>query len=464
MYDKATLQILYRFCQIPITVFDSEWNQMDRFSTNDAEPKKFEITKFVELKSDVSDKDYCFISYDERIPIGICGCRGNQVFFVLGPVAYGRIDNFDCRNFIKKHNIRECPNVQLEALYALAEYLVGTDVVKEKNSTPIDTAAEQNMITNEELRQIDTFQMNHTYMDEISWFDHIRNGDVEFMKNHAFSQVPSHPVMLANLMKNEEYIAAISISLAARAAIEGGVSSSEGFINNDIYLKKLAECKTVLEVIELKRESQIYFARLVAQHRKKNTMNLYVEKAKNIIASKRFNQISIQEIADGAGISKDYLQKIFKQHEGIPITEYISNVKIEAACNMLKYSDRKIQEISEYLHYGSVSHFSIAFRKKMNLSPKQYREFGRRMTGTIYSCSSMGIKIGSGIGVALCGFLLEFSGFDGQTAVQAASAITVINWSYLLGVALLPVVSIVVFFFVNVEKENEKLRMSAAAK
>ncbi|MDO4189178.1 MAG: glycoside-pentoside-hexuronide (GPH):cation symporter [Lachnospiraceae bacterium] len=87
-----------------------------------------------------------------------------------------------------------------------------------------------------------------------------------------------------------------------------------------------------------------------------------------------------------------------------------------------------------------------------------FLKFGRRMTGTIYSCSSMGIKIGTGIGVALCGFLLDFSGFDGMATEQAASAITAINWSYLLGVALLPVISIIIFSLLNVEKANEKLR------
>lgn len=387
MYDKATIQILSRFSQIPITVFDLEWNKLEKFSTIHKEPEKFEMVKFEELRNDLSDKDYCFISYDESIPIEICGCRGNQMIFVLGPLAYGRIDDFNCRNFINKHHIRRCPNVQLDVLYLLVEYLVGNDTVKDKNLKLIDTLTEhgesvvkKSMITNEELRQRDCFEMNHGYIDEKSWFDHIRNGEVEYMEKQAFSVVPSHPVLLANLMKNEEYIAAISISLAARAAIEGGVSSSEGFINNDIYLKKLAKCKTVSEVIELKRESQIYFAKLVAQHRKKNSLNIHVEKAKNIIVAKRFKQISLQEIADEVGISKDYLQKIFKQHEGIPITEFISNVKIEIACNMLKYSNRKIQEISEYLHYGSISHFSIAFRKKMNLSPKQYRERNQIIT------------------------------------------------------------------------------------
>lgn len=386
MYDKATVRILFRFSQIPITVFDSEWNQLVKFSTNNSEPMGYEIGKFEKLKRELSENSFCFISYDDNVPIGIAGCQNENVKYVLGPVAYGRTDNFDCRQFIKKYKIRECRNVQIEALYALIEYLIGNKtedndnlsslILTEQNTSP----DEKHMITNEALRQIDNFQQNHTYMDEISWFNHIRNGDYEFIEKQEFGMAASHPVILEDLAKNEEYMTAISISLAARAAIEGGVSSSEGFLNNDIFLKRLSECKNVMEIISLKKESQIYFAKLAALHRKKNTMNIYVEKAKKYIVAKRFNRISVQEIADEVEISKDYLQKIFKRYEGIPITEYISDIKIEAACNMLKYSDRKIQEISEYLHYGSVSHFSIAFRRKMYMSPKEYRDKNKQLT------------------------------------------------------------------------------------
>lgn len=87
-----------------------------------------------------------------------------------------------------------------------------------------------------------------------------------------------------------------------------------------------------------------------------------------------------------------------------------------------------------------------------------YLKFGHRLTGTIYSCSSMGIKIGTGLGTALCGFLLDLGGFDGTAATQTAMAVSTINWSYLLAQALLPILSVVLFKFMNVEKENQKLR------
>lgn len=77
--------------------------------------------------------------------------------------------------------------------------------------------------------------------------------------------------------------------------------------------------------------------------------------------------------------------------------------------------------------------------------------------GSMYSCSSMGIKVGGGIGSAACGWLLALGGFDGQAAIQSAAANSVITISY----CVIPVVFfalIAVFCKVlNVEKAIAEL-------
>lgn len=385
MYDANTLKILFRFSQIPINVYSLEWKLMETFTCFFHEPEAFEARMLEKVKGGLAGKKFFFLSYDLQVPVALCGCRGEEEYYILGPFSYGRTDTFECRNFMRKNKIRECPKCQLEDIFAFVSYLTGEEFQEERRKDILgellpekEEAENQELITREELRQIDSFQKNHTYMDEQLLYDHIKEGDVEYLEKQDFYEAPSHPIIIDDLKKNEEYMTVISISLAARAAIEGGLSSAEGFINNDIYLKKLSECKTVFEMDRLRRESQIYFARLVADHKKKSGVNFHVEEIKKNIISKRFTKISIQEIADELGISKEYMQKLFKKYEGISITEYISDIKIEAACNMLRYSDRKIQEIAEYLHYGSVSHFSTAFRKKMHQSPKEYRDQNRK--------------------------------------------------------------------------------------
>ena len=385
MYDANTLKILFRFSQIPLTVYTREWIQIESFASFSKAPETFEKKMLEKVKDGLAGKKFFFLSYDSQVPIALCGCRGEEEYYILGPFSYGRTDTFECRNFIRKNKIRECPKSQLDDIFALVSYLTGEEFQEDRRKDilgellPDKEAGEnQELVTREELRQIDSFQKNHTYMDEQLLYDHIKEGDAEYLEKQDFYEAPSHPIIIEDLKKNEEYMTVISISLAARAAIEGGLSSAEGFINNDIYLKKLSQCKTVFEMDRLRRESQIYFARLVADHKKKSTVNFHVEEVKKNIISKRFTKISIQEIADDLGLSKEYMQKLFRKYEGISITEYISDIKIEAACNMLRYSDRQIQEIAEYLHYGSVSHFSTAFRKKMHQSPKEYRDQNRK--------------------------------------------------------------------------------------
>lgn len=81
---------------------------------------------------------------------------------------------------------------------------------------------------------------------------------------------------------------------------------------------------------------------------------------------------------------------------------------------------------------------------------------GVRLDGMMYSCSSFGIKVGSGVGTALAGWLLAAGGYDGQAAVQAASAVTMIKVSY----AVVPFVVVIgmklLVKALKVEKANEK--------
>ena len=90
-----------------------------------------------------------------------------------------------------------------------------------------------------------------------------------------------------------------------------------------------------------------------------------------------------------------------------------------------------------------------------------YLTKGKRVDGTMYSCTSLGVKLGGGIGVAIQGWLLEFAGYDGTLAVQPESCISMLKTMYLV----LPVVITLIITFVmsrmKVEKANAELRAAA---
>lgn len=60
-----------------------------------------------------------------------------------------------------------------------------------------------------------------------------------------------------------------------------------------------------------------------------------------------------------------------------------------------------------------------------------YRKTGMRVDGTMYSCTSLGTKLGGGIGTALAGWLLAFSGYVSGASVQSASCISMLHIMYL---------------------------------
>ncbi len=60
-----------------------------------------------------------------------------------------------------------------------------------------------------------------------------------------------------------------------------------------------------------------------------------------------------------------------------------------------------------------------------------YLTKGKRIDGTMYSCTSLGVKIGGGIGTALAGWLLAVSGYVANAAVQSQSCINMLYVMYL---------------------------------
>ena len=83
---------------------------------------------------------------------------------------------------------------------------------------------------------------------------------------------------------------------------------------------------------------------------------------------------------------------------------------------------------------------------------------GKRVDGTMYSCTSLGTKLGGGIGTALAGWLLAFSGYVGGAAQQSASCINMLHIMYLWMPMCFNLLVTLILTRLNVEKANEELR------
>ena len=82
----------------------------------------------------------------------------------------------------------------------------------------------------------------------------------------------------------------------------------------------------------------------------------------------------------------------------------------------------------------------------------------KRVDGTMYSCTSLGVKLGGGIGTAITGWLLAASAFDRALAVQPDSCINMLKIMYLIIPFVLDAIITFILSRMKVEEANEKLR------
>ncbi|MCM1121253.1 MAG: MFS transporter [Eubacterium sp.] len=82
------------------------------------------------------------------------------------------------------------------------------------------------------------------------------------------------------------------------------------------------------------------------------------------------------------------------------------------------------------------------------------RTKGKHIEGAMFSCSSLGIKVGGGLGSAISGMLLSASGYVANAAQQSASTIGMLNFMYLWFPLISVVLISVIMYFLKVEKAN----------
>lgn len=103
-----------------------------------------------------------------------------------------------------------------------------------------------------------------------------------------------------------------------------------------------------------------------------NNNTLVVRKAKEYLSVHYGEAVSLQSVADELGISSGYLSKCFKNVEKISFTEYLMNVRLEAAKKLMRDTRSSIAEIAYLVGFTDPNYFGKCFKKNEQMSPKEY--------------------------------------------------------------------------------------------
>ncbi len=169
-----------------------------------------------------------------------------------------------------------------------------------------------------------------------------------------------------------EYNTVAAITLFTRAAIEGGAKPDDAYDLSEVLLQNLEKAKTVQEVQEIFRLSELMFAKMVHRARTKNKP-YQIEKCRLYIGENIFRKITVAEVAEYVGLHPHYLSSLFVEHEGVTLKDYIQREKVNGACQLLRYSKQSVSEIALRFGYKSQSKFTEIFRKWQFMTPTEYR-------------------------------------------------------------------------------------------
>ncbi|KAB8287535.1 AraC family transcriptional regulator [Bifidobacterium ramosum] len=215
---------------------------------------------------------------------------------------------------------------------------------------------------------------HHRYVEEMKQYDLMRSGDGAAIAESArlwdsglYGHLSDDPV------RNAKYRFVTSITLATRFAIEGGMDEEDAYNASDLYIQDMDRCKDANDVRRLHTDMMTFFTWAMADMQRSEIHSKAVSECMDYIHYHLHERITVAQLARHVNLNPTYLSELFARETGTPISRYITGKRMEAAENMLKYSDYPLGEIAQILAYRSQSHFTKVFSKHAGMTPGDYR-------------------------------------------------------------------------------------------
>lgn len=256
------------------------------------------------------------------------------------------------------------------AAYLLFQQRIDKLTVVEPALPPnLERAVESNL----QSRRLEAdFHMNHRLEQQI-WHC-VRDGDRDRLTELLNRIKPEGWGLLSknSLIRNIKNQAIISVALATRAAVEGGLYPEIAYTMSDTFIQQIENTREANRIYFL---SNKYLHELTDRVRanKQDAQTRAVAICKNYIFNHVFERITVHTLAQSVQLHPVYLSHLFKKETGLPLNRYIQREKIREAQKLLVQSDLSVTEIAGLLQFNDQSYFTSIFKKLTGVTPKQYR-------------------------------------------------------------------------------------------
>lgn len=312
---------------------------------------------------------------------------GSPAWFLIGPAALHSMDVLELHQYYRTYAdssvTEKHPPVlsfaRFISMVQIAAMVLGkrTDEEEIIRKNHLDAGISAGLAADQvqfSLRQEEEESAHHTYSDEQALLNYIREGRAEEALHLNMRLDQQLGQMSQNRIMQWRKLVTVSVALASRAAIDGGVSPGEAYKLSDYYLQKSDTCMDVPALIACRNQAVRNFCERVAAQKERRACSGYVQQCCEYVCQHYREKILLDDIADHLHISPTYLSRIFSREMKIRLQEYISRFRVERAANLLKYSDESIARIGDYVGFPSQSYFGNTFKRYTGMTPGQYRE------------------------------------------------------------------------------------------
>lgn len=165
----------------------------------------------------------------------------------------------------------------------------------------------------------------------------------------------------------------VTTTLAARAAIRGGMDADVALSLSDAYIQK-CELLYSLSSIENLQYHMVYdYTERAEKIRLGKSPSKLTADIANYVQKHLSEPVDIEALCKAVYVSRTHLAVKFKKETGMTLTEYVLREKIEEGKRLLRYTDKPISSIAGHLGFSSQSHFANTFKKYVECTPKEYR-------------------------------------------------------------------------------------------
>lgn len=247
---------------------------------------------------------------------------------------------------------------------------------------PLRTAGQVDFVRlNESVEEIDAVQQRdfeNAVLQERFLLDCIRRGDVERLASRPqrLHDLPSRlgPGDLRSARNN----LLSGITLATRAAVEGGLPVEVAYPLADKYFLQIEAHTNVLHLYQVFSAAVMDLARRVRDHSEWAGYSPVVRRCLGYIAAHVHEPIRVTDVARLIPMTPESLSRLFRRETGASVKTHITRAKILEAQTQLAYTDLPLAQISGLLGFSSQSQLSVSFRLATGMTPQEYRRSTRR--------------------------------------------------------------------------------------